>query len=247
MKYVLIACECSGVVREAFNAYAGIEAYSCDLKPCTDGRVDYHIQGDVFEAIDSQQWDAMIAHPPCTYINSAGLHWIPRGRIEKDGRPRRAHYVEALDFVRRLLSAPIKRIALENPAGAIGTQIQPASQWLQPYEFGDDASKKTGLWLKNLPTLARTHLVPPRAVCSLCGLCARNRSHAEDVQRERMFSHGCPKCQAPPQKIRPRWDNQTNGGQNKLPPSEDRGHLRSITYPGIAKAMAAQWVPEILR
>lgn len=207
MVRVLIACECSGVVREAFNAYSGIEAVSCDLQPAGDGRSDFHRKCDVREIL-SEGWDAMIAHPPCTFINGDGLHWIKRGRIESDGRARIEHYREALDFVRLLLDAPVEHIALENPIGAITKEIRKWTQKIQPYQFGDDASKATCLWLKNLPPLQPTGYAQPRIV---------NGS--------------------------PRWSNQTDSGQNKLPPSAERGKLRSVTYPGIAAAMAAQWIP----
>jgi hypothetical protein len=160
---VLIACERSGVVRESFRAL-GHDAWSCDIEPADDGS-PHHYQTDVLELV-GENWDLMIAHPPCTYLNSAGLHWIARGRIEADGRPRAEHQAEAMAFVRALLAAPIERIALENPVGCISTHIRPADQWIQPYQFGDDASKKTGLWLKNLPPL-RTDpalFVQPRMV-----------------------------------------------------------------------------------
>lgn len=196
---VLVACEFSGVVRESFNSMAGFHAISCDLLPPEDERFDSHYQGDVLDILD-RDWDLLIAHPPCTYLCSSGLHWNKR-------RPERARQTEeALDFVRTLLSAPIPHIALENPVGCISTQIRPASQYIQPYEFGHNASKKTGLWLKNLPLLKTTSYVEPRMVGG-----------------------------------KARWDNQTDSGQNKLAPSEDRWKERSITYSGIARAMADQW------
>lgn len=160
---VLIACEFSGVVREAFSAFSGVQAVSCDLLPCEDGRVDCHRQCDVREIL-YQGWDLMIAHPPCTYLNSAGLHWIARGRIESDGRARADHQKEALDFVRELLDAPIGHIALENPIGCISSKIRKPSQIIQPYQFGEDASKATCVWLKNLPLLIPTNQVSPRII-----------------------------------------------------------------------------------
>ena len=103
-------------------------------------------------------WDLMIAHPPCTYLTVSGLHWNKRN-------PERAkHTEEALEFVQFLLSAPIKRIALENPIGCISTRIEPPTQIIQPYQFGEDASKATCLWLKNLPPLQHTGYVEPRIV-----------------------------------------------------------------------------------
>lgn len=193
---VLIACEFSGTVRDAFAA-AGHDAMSCDLLPTT--KPGEHYQGDIRDLL-GQAWDLMIAHPPCTYLCSSGLHWNKR-------RPERVSLTEeALDFVRLLLDAPIPRIALENPVGCISTRIRPYDQMIQPYEYGHDASKKTCLWLKNLPPLRPTQFIEPRMVNG-----------------------------------RPRWENQTDSGQNRLPPSQDRWAIRSETYQGIAEAMAAQW------
>lgn len=185
---VLVACEFSGVVREAFRK-KGHDAWSCDLLE-SEGN---HIQGDVMEVVDDG-WDMMIAHPPCTYLAVSGLHWNKRipGRGVKTE--------EALKFVEALLSCDIERIALENPVGAISTRIRKPDQIIQPWMFGEDASKKTCLWLKNLPLLQPTNVIR-----------------------------------------KDRYSNQTPSGQNKLGPSPDRWKLRSITYQGIADAMAEQW------
>jgi hypothetical protein len=146
----------------------------------------------------------MIAHPPCTYLSVSGLHWNKRD-------PERAQKTEeALDFVRLLLDAPIPKIALENPVSCISSRIRKPDQIIQPYEFGDDASKKTCLWLQNLPKLVPTERV-----------------------QGRMVEHNG--------KLVERWANQTDSGQNKLGPSEDRAKIRSTTYAGIARAMAEQW------
>jgi hypothetical protein len=193
---VLVACEYSGTVRDAFRA-AGHDALSCDLLP-TDVPGP-HYQGDVADIINDG-WDLMVAHPPCTYLCSSGLHWNKR-------RPERAQMTEdALKFVQFLLDAPILHIALENPIGCIGTRIRKADQTIQPWQFGHDASKSTCLWLKNLPLLTPTAVVEPR------------------------IANG-----------KKRWANQTDSGQNRLPPSEDRWKIRSETYAGIAAAMVAQW------
>jgi len=147
---VLVACEYSGTVRDTFRAL-GHDAWSCDLLP-TD-QPGPHIQGDVTTVLD-QGWDLMIAHPPCTYLCSSGLHWNKR-------RPERAKKTEnALDFVRLLLSAPIPRIALENPIGCISTRIRKPDQTIQPWQFGHPESKATCLWLKNLPLLKPTQVLP---------------------------------------------------------------------------------------
>lgn len=151
---VLIACEFSGVTRDAFIR-KGHDAMSCDLLPTSIPGP--HYQGDVRDVLN-WGWDLMIAHPDCTYLCSSGLHWNKKveGRKEKTE--------EALEFVRLLLNADIEKIALENPVGCIGTRIRKASQYIQPYEFGHDASKRTGLWLKGLPLLEPTKYVKPRLV-----------------------------------------------------------------------------------
>jgi len=144
---VLVACEFSGTVREAFKK-RGHDAWSCDLLPTeVPGQ---HFQGDVFSLLEREQFDLMIAHPPCTFLSSSGLHWNTR-------RPERAAQTEqALEFVRRLLDAAVPKIALENPIGCISSRIRRPDQIIHPWWFGDDASKATCLWLKNLPLLQQT-------------------------------------------------------------------------------------------
>jgi len=137
-------------VRDAFRA-AGHDAWSCDLLPC-DADPAYHIQGDVVPLL-GQGWDLMVAHPPCTYLCSSGLHW--NKRVEG----RQAKTEAALDFVRTLLSCPIPRVAIENPVGCISTRIRKPDQTIQPWQFGHDASKATCLWLKNLPLLKPTQVL----------------------------------------------------------------------------------------
>ena len=151
---ILVACESSGTVRDALTAL-GHTAMSCDLLPSeTPG---WHYQGDVREVLDDY-WDLMIAHPPCTYLSASGMHWTTRGLRD----PKLTE--DALDFVRLLLDAPIPKIAVENPVGAISKRIRPPDQYVHPYQFGDDASKKTGFWLKGLPILVPTDRIPPRLV-----------------------------------------------------------------------------------
>lgn len=147
---VLVACEYSGRVREAFRKL-GHDAWSCDLLP-SDDNSPYHIQGDVL-GILNDGWDMMIAHPPCTYLASSGLHWNKRipGREQLT--------IEALEFIEALLSAPIPKIALENPIGRISTAIRKPDQIIQPWMFGEDASKSTCLWLKNLSKLEPTNII----------------------------------------------------------------------------------------
>lgn len=155
-----------------------------------------HYQGDVRDILD-HDWDLMIAHPPCTYLAVSGMHWTTRGLRD----PQLTE--DALDFVRLLMNAPIPRIAIENPVSVISTRIRKPDQIIQPWWFGHDASKKTCLWLKNLPPLKPTSMLPG------------------DKKTRRA--------------------NQTASGQNRLSPSTDRWKIRSVTYPGIAAAMAAQW------
>jgi hypothetical protein len=148
---VLIACEYSGRVRDAFTAL-GHEAWSCDLLP-TD-IPGLHHQGDVIEFIkNNPSWDLMIAHPPCTYLASSGLHW--NGRI----LGRNQLTLDSLEFVKTLLNAPIARIVLENPIGRINTAIRKPDQIIQPWMFGEDASKSTCLWLKGVNKLEPTDVI----------------------------------------------------------------------------------------
>lgn len=221
---VLVACEFSGIVRDAFKA-KGHDAWSCDLLP--SDRPGNHIQGDVLEILEDG-WDLMIAHPPCTYLCSSGLHWNKR----VPGREEKTH--EAMLFVFNLMgegsiSHNIPKIALENPVGRIGTAYRKADQIIQPYQFGHDASKSTCLWFKGLPPLRPTKFIEPVFGCS-CG----TRFELE------LGKYGCPNCHGEG-KVRHIWGNQTPTGQNALGPSKDRWAERSITYEGIADAMADQW------
>lgn len=190
---VLIACEFSGVVREAFRR-KGHDAWSCDLLASEDGS-KFHIQGDCLEILDDG-WDLMIAHPPCTYLCSSGLHWNKRvpGRDDKTN--------DAVEFVKALMSAKIDKICIENPIGRLSTAIRKPDQIIQPWQFGHPESKATCLWLIGLKILVPTNVLV---------------------------------------KSGKYWNNQTQSGQNKLAPSPDRWKLRSITYQGIADAMAQQW------
>lgn len=178
---VLVACEFSGRVRDAFIR-KGHEAISCDLLPSdTNGP---HYQGDVSDIIDNG-WDMMIAHPPCTHLAVSGARWFKHKREQQE---------QALDFVTLLLFNNIPKICVENPISIISTVICKPSQIIQPWQFGHGETKATCLWLKNLPCLVPTNIVDGR----------ENRVHKE-------------------------------------PPSPDRWKKRSITYQGIADAMADQW------
>jgi len=146
---VLIACEYSGKVRDAFIKQ-GHDAISCDLLP-TD-QPGPHYQGNVLDIINNG-YDLMIAHPPCTYLAVSGMHWTTRGLRD----PQLTE--DALTFVSALLNAPIDKIALENPISVISSRIRKPDQIIQPWQFGHDASKKTCLWLKNLPHLIPTDII----------------------------------------------------------------------------------------
>ncbi len=154
---VLVACEFSGRVRSAFRK-RGFNAYSCDLLPAEDGS-EYHIQGDVREILDDG-WDMMIAHPPCTYLCNSGVRWLHE-------RPERWKLLEeATEFFLTLLNAPVPHICVENPVPHryAREKIGKPTQYIQPYQFGEPVSKKTGLWLKNLPPLKPTEIIPKEKV-----------------------------------------------------------------------------------
>lgn len=149
---VLVACEYSGRVRQAFRAL-GHDAWSCDLyEPAEDGS-PWHLSGDAVRIAREGGWDMMIAHPPCTHLAVSGARWW------KDKEREQA---EALDFVRSLMNAPIVRIAIENPVSRISTAIRKPDQIIQPWMFGHGETKATCLWLKNLPPLTATNIVPGR-------------------------------------------------------------------------------------
>jgi len=151
---VLVACERSGIVREAFRAL-GHDAYSCDIEPSDDDS-PFHHQCEVESKLD-MPWDLLIAHPPCTDIAVSGARWFP-AKIA-DGRQQ-----AALDFVRLLMNCTIERICVENPVSVISTHIRKPDQIIQPYEYGHHARKTTCLWLKNLPLLTPTDVVEPELV-----------------------------------------------------------------------------------
>lgn len=153
-KRVLVACEFSGIVREAFTKQ-GHDAWSCDLLPTE--QPGQHIVGDVLDLLDGG-WDLMVAHPPCTYLAVSGARWWAE---------RQAEQLEALEFVKKLLRAPIPTIALENPVGAISSKFRKPDQIVEPYFFGHHETKATCLWLSNLPKLKATKLVTPSEYSSI--------------------------------------------------------------------------------
>jgi hypothetical protein len=213
---ILLGCEMSGILREEFRKL-GCDAYSCDLLP-DQNQSPYHWQCDLIDLL-AQSWvtdfDAAIYFPPCTYLTVSGLHWNAR-------RPERAALTEqGVAFFMALANCKIPRVAIENPIGCMSSRWRKPDQIFQPYEFGDDASKKTCLWLRGLPKL----IVDPAQRCN-----------------GRMVEW--PKGSS---KIIERWSNQTDSGQNVLGPSEDRAMIRSLTYPGPARAMALQWFDYLMK
>jgi hypothetical protein len=184
---VLVSCEESQRVTIEFRKL-GHEAYSCDLQECSGGHPEWHFQQDV-SLLLKDNWDMMVAFPPCTHLCVSGARWFKDKQNEQN---------QAIKFFMRLVNAPIKMIAIENPIGVMSTKFRKPDQIIQPWMFGHGETKATCLWLKNLPKLIPTNIVKGREA--------------------RIFN---------------------------MPPSPDRGKLRSITYQGIAEAIANQWGNEI--
>ena len=182
---VLVACEFSGRVRDAFIA-RGHDAWSCDLLDGEGEHADKHIKGDVLDVMEDG-WDLMIAHPPCTHLAVSGARWFKEKRA--DGRQQ-----AALEFVRQLMDAPVAKICVENPVSVISTYIRKPDQIVQPWQFGHGEVKATCFWLEGLEPLTPTNVVDGR-----------------------------------------------EPAVHRMPPSEDRWKKRSLTYRGIAQAMADQW------
>lgn len=208
---ILVACEESQAVTKQLRA-KGHEAFSCDLLPCSGGHPEWHFQKSVWDVID-MGWDMMIAHPPCTYLAVSGARWL----YNKDGsknEERWKNQAEALDFVRKLMDAPIDKIAIENPISVISTHIRKPDQIIHPYMFGDKATKSTCLWLKNLPLLTPTDIVEKGEYKEwICSTTGRKKRQAT------WYYEALLKAKTP----------------------EERRTLRSKTFEGIAKAMADQW------
>ena len=241
---ILVGYECSGVVAAAFRKRGHI-AWSVDLQPYrgTDPEgARWHLQSDIWDALNGEVGyiDLGIFHPDCTYLTVSAAWAFKDGPYHQKlklgtltGAARRKAREEALGNFRRLMALPFDVVA-ENPSPSfLGTMYRPADQVIQPHQFGDDASKSTGLWRNcNLPDLKPTKPISPRYVCADCG----NHMTYEDMAK---YSDDCTRCGGI--RMCERWGNQTDSGQNKLSPSPDRAHLRAITYQGIADAMADQW------
>jgi len=208
---VLVACEFSGVVRDAFAA-RGHDTWSCDLLPTE--KSGQHYQQDIMEVI-GYDWDLMIAHPPCTYLANSGVFWfyhpddkhlpVNERRAHPRYPDRRQDQQQAIEFFIGLHDAPIEKIAIENPVGVLSTIFRKPDQIVHPYMFGHEMSKATCLWLKNLPKIVPTSIVGKG-----------------DFLVSKSGKRGA------------KW----NWG---LSPSEDRWKIRSRTFQGIADAMAGQW------
>ena len=154
---ILVACEESQTVCKAFRTL-GHEAFSCDILPCSGGHPEWHIQDDVLKHLNDG-WDMMIAHPPCTYLSNAGIRWFNVERYGNKAVARRHRRDAAVEFVRSLWNAPIAKIAIENPVGYLNRHWMAPSQTIQPWQFGHSETKRTCLWLKELPALRPTDVV----------------------------------------------------------------------------------------
>jgi len=209
---ILIACEESQAVCIAFREQ-GHEAYSCDILDCSGGHPEWHIKGDAIKEAYSGKYDMMIGHPPCTYLSYAGTAWWNRpGRLE--------NRLEALEFFAKLWLAPIDKICLENPRGCASPTIAKYTQSIQPYFFGNEFSKTTWLWLKNLPEL--------------------KHYKKEDMFTEKTHVGKGEFVEHITKKGKVKKDAKWYYEAVHLSP-EERSKVRSKTFPGIAKAMAEQW------
>lgn len=231
---VLVACEESQATCKALRAL-GHEAYSCDLLKCSGGHPEWHFNCDVFEIIKNKggvlqngesvhvdEWDLMIAHPPCTFLSSSGAAWYYHPEDKhlpvKERRPhprfpdRAKDREDAINFFKAIYNAPVKRIAIENPIGIMSTHLRKPDQIVHPYHFGDEASKSTCFWLKNLPPLKHTNIVGKGEVIKL--------KSGKSIPK--WYSDALTKAKTP----------------------EERRNLRSKTFQGMADAMAAQWTAE---
>jgi len=168
MALILVGCEESQAITIALREL-GHEAYSCDLLACSGGHPEWHFQQDIFEVIALKDWDMLIAHPPCTYLTNSAVQWLSHPEDKnlpfENRRPhpkypnRRADMLDSVEFVKALYNCNIPLVAIENPVGLLSTRFQKPDQTIQPYQFGDEATKTTCFWLKGLPQLKHTKLV----------------------------------------------------------------------------------------
>lgn len=210
---ILIACEESGAVTDAFVELGFTNVWSCDLEPCSGKNPDRHLQTDVTELL-KEKWNLIIAFPPCTYLTSAGTRHFSR-RINSDEKVNAREQLrkEAYDFFMMFVNADCEKIVIENPVGFMNTNYKKPSQIIHPYFFGDNFKKRTCLWLKGLPLLTPTNMLPepqPQYICEGEKCKGKKIGWCEGIKG-------------------------TTGGQ------KGRAKARSKTFEGIAKAMASQW------
>jgi hypothetical protein len=209
---ILIACEESQTITNLYRE-KGYEAYSCDILDCSGGNPQWHLKGDALAYAYSGGFDMMIAHPPCTYLAVSGARWM----YNKDGsvnQERLSNQNKALDFVKKLMNAPIDKIAVENPISVISSKIRKPDQIVHPYWFGDKASKSTCLWLKNLPLLTATNMVSKGEFFEWVDKKGKKKRQAQ------WYMDALKKAKTP----------------------EQRRTLRSKTFEGMAKAITEQWI-----
>lgn len=208
----LIACEESQAVTKEFRKL-GHEAFSCDVEPCSGGHPEWHLQQDVTLLL-KERWDMILAFPPCTYLTNAGTrHFSKRMNPEWKIKERIKKRESAADFFMLFINAKCDKIAVENPVGYMNSHYKKPDQIIHPYYFGDNASKRTCLWLKGLPELIETNRLPKPDPIYIC-------QGKKSKGNKMYFSEGI---------------RGTTGGQ------KGRSKARSKTFPGIAKAMAKQW------
>jgi site-specific DNA-cytosine methylase len=206
---ILLACEESQTVTIEMRKL-GHEAFSCDLLPCSGGHPEWHVQGDVLPLLE-QDWDLIIAHPPCTYLSNTGIRWFNEDRYGDKARERKQLRLEAMDFVMIFANNKCPKIAIENPVGWLNSHYRKPDQTIQPWMFGDSFNKPTCLWLKGLPKLVPTDI----------------------VDKGEMVSHTTKKGKV---KTDSKWYYEAFS----MKPA-DRQRFRSKTFQGIADAMAEQW------
>jgi len=214
MGKVLIACEESQAVTKEMRAL-GIEAYSCDIEPCSGGHPEWHIQGDVTPLLE-REWDLIIAFPPCTYLTHAGTrHYSRRINSEEKVLAREKKREESVQFFMQFVNAKCNMLAIENPVGYMNSFYRRPDQIIHPYYFGEAVQKRTCIWLKNLPLLEHTNMLPKPEPIYIC--------QGDKCKGKRI-----------------NWCEALKTGVGKVTQAE-RAKARSKTFEGIAKAMANQW------
>lgn len=225
---IIIVCEESQIIANLFRD-AGFNAYSNDLKPCSGGHPEYHLQMDCFEALKLKEWHLMIAHPPCTFLAGSGAHWLSHPDDKNlpfnQRRPhplypnRREDLKKSIEFVKELFNQNIGLIAIENPIGLLSTYWRKPDQIIHPYYFGDSVSKGTCLWLKGLPKLYHNKEI---------NLFDDRITHVDKGEYIEYGTKG---------KRQHKWFYSTSNHSEK----GDIQAARSKTFPGIAQAIVNQW------